>query len=306
MHSIQLGTFSPSVLLTVAAVTGTLAEAGLEVTEVPAKTSAHQFADLFDGRLDAAFTNPDNVLAYRCVAGNPLGRTGDVRVLGAVDRGLGLGLFTAPDVAGPDVAGPARGGRLGVDVPGSGFAFIAFELLARAGLVRDTDYEVLSLGSTPKRAQALVEGAVDTTVLNAGYDLFAEARGAHRIASVTEIGPYAGTVLCATADGIAAHGDALAALLRVTSTVAWELAAGRHREVALAAVTDRLGLTGPSAERHLATLTDPAQGLVPDGRLTREELDTVVYLRNRHSRSDTPVTAEKALDSGLVDTSLLS
>lgn len=301
MHSIQLGTFSPSVLLTVAAVTGTLAEAGLEVTEVPAKTSAHQFADLFDGRLDAAFTNPDNVLAYRCVAGNPLGRTGDVRVLGAVDRGLGLGLFTAPGVA-----EPAHCGRLGVDVPGSGFAFIAFELLARAGLVRDTDYEVVSLGSTPKRAQALVEGKVDTTVLNAGNDLFAEARGAHRIASVTEIGPYAGTVLCATADGIAAHGDALATLLRVTSTVAWELAAGRHRDVALAAVTDRLGLTGPSAERHLAILTDPAQGLVPDARLTRDELDTVVYLRNRHSRSDTTVTAEEALDSGLVDTSLLS
>ncbi|WP_326834828.1 hypothetical protein VSH64_07845 [Amycolatopsis rhabdoformis] len=300
MHSIQLGTFSPSVLLSVATTTGALVEAGLEVTEVPAKTSAHQFADLFEGRLDAAFTNPDNVLAYRCVAGNPLGRTGDVRVLGAVDRGLGLGLFTAPGST-----GLSSGGRLGVDVPGSGFAFIAFELLARAGLVRDTDYDVVSLGSTPKRARALIEGTVDTTVLNAGNDLVAEAQGAHRVASVTEIGPYAGTVLCATADGIAEHGTALAALLGVTSTLARELAAGQHRQVALAAITDRLGLTGASAERHLAILTDPAQGLVPDARLTREELDTVVFLRNRHSRAATPVTAAEALDSGLVDESLL-
>ncbi|WP_432854061.1 ABC transporter substrate-binding protein [Amycolatopsis sp. CA-161197] len=300
MRSIKLGTFSPSVLLSVAAATGALVEARLEVTEVPAKTSAHQFEDLFEGRLDAAFTNPDNVLAYRCVPGNPLGRTGDVRILGAVDRGLGLGLFTAPGVA-----GPARGGRLGVDVPGSGFAFIAFELLARAGLVRDTDYEVVSLGSTPKRARALVEGTVDTTVLNAGNDLVAEAQGARRVASVTEIGPYAGTVLCATADGIATHADALAALLTVTSAVARQLATGRHREIALTAVTERLGLMGPSAERHLAILTDPAIGLVPDARLKHAELDTVVYLRNRHSRAATPVTAEEALRSGLVDSSLL-
>jgi hypothetical protein len=286
MRTIQLGTFSPSVLLSIAAAVGLLDDADLDVREVPAKTSAHQFTDLFDGRLDAAFTNPDNVLAYRCVQNNPLGRTGDVRILGAIDRGLGLGLYAAP--------GTARANKLGVDVPGSGFAFIAYELLARAGR---TDYEVINLGSTPKRAKALVEGIVDVTVLNAGNDLVAEAQGARRLASVTEIGPYAGTVLAATADGIARHRDALAELLTVTATVARELAAGKHREVALAAIADRLGLTGTSAERHLAILVDPAQGLVPDARLTRAELDTVAYLRNRHS--GTSVSIDEALAGGL-------
>jgi ABC-type nitrate/sulfonate/bicarbonate transport system substrate-binding protein len=286
VRTIQLGTFSPSVLLSVAAAIGLLDDADLDVREVPATTSAHQFADLFEDRLDAAFTNPDNVLAYRCVPDNPLGRTGDVRILGAVDRGLGLGLYAAPGRTAP-------GGRLGVDVSGSGFAFIAYEL------TRDADYEVISLGSTPKRVQALVDGVVDTTVLNAGNDLVAEAQGARRLASVTEIGPYAGTVLAATANGIARHRDALTALITVTATVARELAAGRHREVALTAIADRLGLTGTSAERHLAILVDPAQGLVPDARLTRAELDTVAYLRNRHS--DTSVSVDEALAGGLVD-----
>ncbi|QKV80763.1 ABC transporter substrate-binding protein [Amycolatopsis sp. Hca4] len=300
MHSIKLGTFSPSVLLSVAAATGQLRYAGLEVTEVPARTSAQQFADLFDGHLDAAFTNPDNVLAYRCVPGNPLGRTGDVRILGAIDRGLGLGLYTAPGVR-----APVRDSRLGVDVPGSGFAFIAFELLARAGLTRGIDYEVINLGATPKRARALIEGTIDTTILNAGNDLVAEAQGARRTASVTSIGPYAGTVLAATADGMARHATALGRLLEVTTTVARELAAGQHRDVALAAIADRLGLLGGAAEQHLTTLLDPAEGLVTDGLFTRAELDTVVHLRNRHSRAKAPVSAEQALADGLVDFSPL-
>ncbi len=290
MHTIRLGTFSPSVLLEVAAATGALAAAGLAVTETPARTSAQQFTDLFDGRLDAVFTNPDNVLAYRCVPTNPLGRTGDVRILAAVDRGLGLALFTGPD-------GLARGGTFGVDVPGSGFAFIGYELLARAGLSRDTDYKTEALGATPRRAQALIDGTIDATILNAGNDLLAEDRGARRIASVTEIGPYVGTVLAAVGDN---HN--IRTLLDVVSATARDIAAGRHADVTLTAIERRLNLTGATAARHLETLADPHQGLVTDGRLTRDDLSTVIDLRNRHAPGATALTVDDALASGLLQT----
>ncbi|QUQ65667.1 ABC transporter substrate-binding protein [Kutzneria sp. CA-103260] len=291
MHTIRLGTFSPSVLLAVATVTGALAAAGLDVAETPARTSAQQFTDLFDGRLDAVFTNPDNVLAYRCVPTNPLGRTGDVRILGAVDRGLGLALFTR----GPDTV---RGGTFGVDVPGSGFAFISYELLARAGLTRDVDYRVAALGATPRRARALIDGAIDGTILNAGNDLLAEDHGAQRVASVTTIGPYVGTVLAATGDGIDDH---LRTLLDVVSTTARDIVAGRHDKITLDAVERRLGLTGATAARHLETLADPRQGLVPDARLTSADLATVIDLRNRHAPGPTTLTVADVMASGLVD-----
>ena len=297
MHTIQLGTFSPSVLLEVATVTGALAAAGLTVVEHPATSSAQQFTDLFEGRLDAAFTNPDNVLAYRCVPDNPLGRTGDVRILGAVDRGLGLALFTG-------VGRTVRGGTLGVDVPGSGFAFVGYELLARAGLARDVDYRVEALGATPRRARALIDGAIDGTVLNAGNDLLAEHHGALRVAAVTEIGPYVGTVLAATGDSVVSNGDALSVLLDVAATTARALAGGRHVNVVTTAIERRLGLTGVTADRHRAILADPTQGLVADGILTREDLATVVDLRNRHARSRTTVTVDDALAGGLLDSLL--
>jgi ABC-type nitrate/sulfonate/bicarbonate transport system substrate-binding protein len=294
VRTIRLGTFSPPVLLEVARATGALAAAGLAVEESPATSSSGQFTDLFEGRLDAAFTNPDNVIAYRCVPDNPLGRIGDVRILGAVDRGLGLALFAGSGI-------PPRGGTLGVDVPGSGFAFIGYELLARAGLSRDVDYQVEALGATPRRARALIDGAIDCTVLNAGNDLLAEAHGAVRIASVTSIGPYVGTVLAATGDSVARNGEALSALLDVVAATAQALIAGQHVAIALAAIERRLGLSGAAALRHLDILTDAAQGLVPDGVLTSEDLSTAVGLRNRHAGSATTLSVDGVLAGGLLD-----
>jgi ABC-type nitrate/sulfonate/bicarbonate transport system substrate-binding protein len=302
MRTFRLGTFSPSVLVEVATVTGALAPAGLSVVEVPATSSPEQFTALFAGELDAVLTNPDNVLAYRCVPDNPLRRTGDVRILAAVDRGLGLALFSAPGVA--DV-GEVRGGTVAVDVPGSGFAFVTLELLRRRGLRAETDYTVTALGSTPRRARALLAGACDATVLNAGNDLVAESGGAHRIAPVTAIGPYAGAVLAATGAAVERDREVLRTLIGVLTRTAAAVIRGDHTELALAVARKRFGFGDDGALRYLRTLVDPDTGLVPDGRLTRADLATVVELRDRHRPADRPLTVESVIGSGLVDTSLL-
>src|SRR5215210_4589317 len=88
-----VGTFSPSVLLRVARRTGVLDRNDVVVEERPVPSAPGQFAALADGSLDAALTSPDNVVAYRFLPGNPLGRTLDVRIVAAVDRGLGLALY---------------------------------------------------------------------------------------------------------------------------------------------------------------------------------------------------------------------
>ncbi|MGH3390014.1 MAG: hypothetical protein ACRDOO_14185, partial [Actinomadura sp.] len=71
---LRLGLFSPSVVLGVASATGALDRAGLIIDEVPATSSSQQFTALLAGELDAVLTSPDNVLAYRGSAANPLGR----------------------------------------------------------------------------------------------------------------------------------------------------------------------------------------------------------------------------------------
>lgn len=258
-------------LVEVAARSGALASAGLTVEEIQVTSSRAQFAALFAGELDAVVTNPDNVVAYRCVADNPLGRTDDVRILAALDRGLGLALFGQP---GQTTAESLRGKVLGVDVATSGFAFVAYELLDRLNV---RDYTIVALGSTPRRGTALLSGHCAVTVLNAGTDLRTEAAGAHRLTGVTSIGPYVGAVLATVGD------TQLGLLPEVLLATSAELIDGKHAGIAIEAAQRRLDLDAANAARYLEILTDPAQGLVPDGRMTRADMQTIVELRNRHS-----------------------
>jgi ABC-type nitrate/sulfonate/bicarbonate transport system substrate-binding protein len=289
---VRLGVFSPSVVLGVAEACGALAEAGLHVEEIPVTSSSQQFALLLAGGLDAVFTSPDNVLAYRGSAANPLGRTADVRILAAVDRGLGLSLFHGPRISGLSGLSGLRGGVLGVDVPTSGFAFVAYELLARHGLRYGADYEVRPLGTTPMRATALVEGQCDLTVLNAGSDLRAEAAGCTRLSRASSLGPYLGTVLAAPAGGTAALG----ALTEVLLETARSLVEGRLAEPAASVIRARLGLDPEDVLRHLQIMADRDEGLVPGGRVDPGSLGTLRWLRSRYGGGQ---GAEP--DPGLVD-----
>jgi ABC-type nitrate/sulfonate/bicarbonate transport system substrate-binding protein len=269
--SIRLGTFTPSVLLRVARRTGRLADAGLDVTESAVPSSPGQFAALLDGSLDAVLTSPDNVLAYRYSPTNALDRTADARIVSAVDRGMGLGLYATTDAAG------LRGATFGVDVPGSGFAFAMYALAESVGLDR-ADYQIVALGSTPKRLRALLAGQCAATMLNAGNELHAEAAGLVPLATVKQtLPPYLGTVLAVVGDA----GPAAELGRVLTGTAAAIVAGGLDAEV-VAEARAALDLPEDLALRYLARLRDPAEGLVPDGAVDPDSIRTLVDLRRRY------------------------
>lgn len=267
------GTFSPSVPLRTARRLGLLARHGLDVTERPVPSSPAQFRALLDGALDAALTSPDNVIAYRFVPGNPLGATADVRIVAGVDRGLGLALYARPGITS---AGGLRGASIGVDVPGSGFALALYALLESLGLGRG-DYEVVALGSTPRRLDALLAGGCDATMLNAGNELRAEDAGAVRIAGVPR--PYVGTVLAMAGEARRDIVHALAAALRETVQ---EIVAGGADRVAAEEAAEALGLTAPLAARYVRRLKDADEGLIPDGAVDLAALEAAIALRRCH------------------------
>lgn len=292
MTTLTLGVFSPSVLLDVARSTGRLADADLDVRDVPVPSSPAQFTSLRDGEYDAVFTSPDNVLAYRFLPGNPLGELLDVEIVAGVDRGLGLCLGVKPGVT--DV-GELSGGRLGVDVPTSGFAFVAYALLEKLGLSRD-DYEIVTLGSTPKRAKALSSDGCDVTVLNAGNELTARASGCTLLADVTQLGPYLGTVV-ARLKGAPESVDRLVAVLGETARAV--LAGELDAEVNEASAR-LLNLEPEFAAEHVAVLHDPLRGLIPDGKIDVESLTTLVNLRQRFLPAAQLDTVLDRLDEVLV------
>ncbi|MFI6531918.1 hypothetical protein ACIBHY_05675 [Nonomuraea sp. NPDC050547] len=271
--SLTLGAFSPSVPLRVCRRLGLLDAYGLTVAEEPVASSPAQFRALLDGRVDAVLTSPDNVLAYRFTAGNPLGETADVRIVSAVDRGLGLGLYAHPALHLPT---PSRPVTAGVDVPGSGFAFGLYTLMEHVGL---REYRVEAMGSTPRRLEALLAGRCEVTMLNAGNELIAEDRGMVRLAGLAEVcGPYLGTVLAAKGPDLVAA-RALAGALREACD---RILAGTADALVLEEAGAALGLTDPPARRYLRRLKDPLEGLIPGGAVDQGALRTVLGLRLRH------------------------
>ena len=275
-QDITVGTFTPSFLIALARSDGRFAEAGLHVIEEPVTSSPQQFRSLAAGEYDVVFTNPDNVIAYQFVHDNPLGELLSLRIFAGIDRGLGLGLYR-----GAHVDPSTRPVHLGVDVATSGFAFVAYEVLARQGISPE-ETTTTNLGATPRRADALIEGSCDYTILNAGNELRAAARGCALVEPVTAIGPYLGTVLAAmrTEDGAAlAAQDRFRAVLE--DTIMSVLSGFRDADV-LAAVQELLGLDDDSARRHLWSIKDLSTGLVPGVKVDVASITTVVALRKRH------------------------
>jgi hypothetical protein len=278
---LRIGTFTPSLLIDIARSTGRLDRAGLEVIETPVPSSPAQFRSLEAGEFDVVMTSPDNVLAYRFLSANPLQRNLPVEILAGVDRGLGLSLCLAPSVT--NIA-DVRGRVVGVDVPGSGFAFVAFALLEGAGLGKD-DYTIESLGSTPRRAAALAEGTCAATVLNAGNELRAIAAGCRVVSTVADVGPYLGTVMAAmSADDPEITGPR-ERLAEVVIDTAHDVVAGQLHGEVLEAAGRLLGLAEPQAQAHLDCLLDPTHGLITDGRVDESSINTLINLRRRHSPS---------------------
>jgi ABC-type nitrate/sulfonate/bicarbonate transport system substrate-binding protein len=283
MHpaTLHVGTFTRSLLLDLARSTGRLERAGLDVQETQVVSSPAQFAALEAGELDIVLTSPDNVLAYRFLTQNPLGRNLPVEIVAAIDRGLGLSLCTAPSVS--EVTA-VRGGIVGVDVPESGFAFVAFALLDASGL-EPGDYTVESLGSTPRRATALIEGRCLATVLNAGNELRAEGAGCRVVSRVADVGPYLGTVVAAIES---TDPDVRGLRLRFVDVLletSQEILDGRWEAEVIEAATRLLDLDAEGARAHRDCLLDPVRGLVPGGAVDGASIDTLIDLRRRYRPS---------------------
>ncbi|HEY4023820.1 MAG TPA: PhnD/SsuA/transferrin family substrate-binding protein [Pseudonocardiaceae bacterium] len=290
MRTLGLGYFSASPVLAVARARGLFARAGLRIEAEPVTSSPAQFRSLRDGDYHLVLTSPDNVAAYRFGTANALGGQLDTRIIRAVDGGLGLSLLGAAGVHGVD---DLRGGVIGVDVSDSGFAFALYELLASNGLRRGTDYEIVELGSTPRRAEALRAGRCDATLLNGGLVLAAQRDGLVNLGRISDVvRPYLGTVLAATGRWLDTDRAIARRFCDVWQQAVTALLAAEHEIAPLLADVFHLSIEEIPAIRTL--LNDPAEGLVPDGAVVPAALDNVLHLRARYGRQE--ATAE-----GLVD-----
>jgi ABC-type nitrate/sulfonate/bicarbonate transport system substrate-binding protein len=302
---LRVGYFSRSVVSRVARERGLFERHGLLVSEEPVPSSPSQFRSLLAGDLDLVLTSPDNVAAYRLTEANPLAVRMDVRILLALDAGLGLSVMATPEV---QSIAQLRGRTVAVDVPSSGFALALFSIMERHGLRPERDFTLVSLGSTPGRREALVAGTCDATLLNAGHDIRAESAGFRRLARIADtLSPYLGTVLAATGpwlDGHATETRRFADAWLAATAITLDPAERGFVEPLLA---DELTLDRREAGVAYAMLQSSRDGLVPDGRVDSDRLLTVLATRAAFGGPDTGVDPSEAgiASSGIVDRRLL-
>lgn len=301
---LTLAYFSRSVVVEIATQRHIFDRHGLEVDTVPVNSSAHQFQLLRDGQCDLALTSPDNVAAYRGSEHNPLGQRLDVRMLLALDSGLGLSVMAR---AGISDLSELAGKVIGVDVPQSGFALALFGILSRAGLEAGTDYEVISLGSTPQRRDALADGRCDATLLNAGHDIAAELTGCRRLARVTDTYfPYLGAVLASTGPWVEADHSRGLRFVAAWLEAVKEILDPAQRAAIISLTAETLGLPVEAAERFYDVLISRREGLVPSGTVDRHALGTVLALRAERGAVQPGSDGTPAGFDGLVDNRLLT
>lgn len=273
-QTLRLGIFSANVVAEWAGQHGVFAAHGLAVEQVPVASSPAQFTSLVAGEYDAVLTSPDNVATYVLNEHNPLRRRLDLQILRAVDRGSRLSLVGGPHVARvADLAGR----RFAVDVPTSGFAFVGFALLSRAGLEPGRDYEVVTAGATPRRRQLLANGDFDATLLNAGHEIRAVRAGGHVLGVVSDVvHPYLGTVIATRAD---VDNPALHALLAAWDDAERAVLAPENRAAVTALLEAQPDTDRDTADQMYATLHDPLHGVCAGGEVEPEAFEAVLRLR---------------------------
>ena len=247
---------------------GEFARHGIEVHWSAAPDSQTQLAELLRGGIDIAMTALDNIVARD---------EADLFAFLGATRGARASLMVTPEVRSfVDLKNRA----LAVDARASGYALVLMEMLRRAGLAA-TDYELISVGGSRERWQALQSGKVAGALLNAPQDAAAHAAGFMRLADAAQIiGPYQASVGAARRSWAAANADSLMRFIRAyVATVDW-LYEPANRAAAIELLQRRLAISAESAARSYDELLHPTRGsLSPRAAIDAEGVRTVLRLR---------------------------
>jgi ABC-type nitrate/sulfonate/bicarbonate transport system substrate-binding protein len=251
---------------------------GLDVQLAYTPTSGFLIASVLDGKVDIAFAVIDNVIAYQEGQGEAkIPDNPDLFAFMGGDGGF-VSIVAAPAVA---TVGDLKGKTVSVDAMTTGFAFVVRELVARSGLT-ESDVNFVRAGGTALRYRDLVAGKHEATLLRTPFELLAESRGYHRIASAETLGPYQGTVGLARRAWAREHEAALVGFLRAYKSATDWLYDPANREIAEALLVAHIrDMTPALAKRSYDLLLSPKGGLSRDLAPDVAGIRTVLQLRDK-------------------------
>jgi ABC-type nitrate/sulfonate/bicarbonate transport system substrate-binding protein len=255
---------------------------GVAVVVAETSNSVAQMTALSAGTCDIAMTGIDNIVAYVEGQGEaPIGAQPEFFAFMGSDTAF-LNLVAASDIGS---IGDLKGKVLSVDALTTGFAFVLLEILRRSGL-HPHDYEVVRLGGTAQRWQALREGKQDATLLSTPYNILARKAGLTQLArGIAVLGNYQGNVGAARRSWASANKAAVIGFIRAyVDAIDWLYDRANGAEAVRILCHELPDMTPELARQAYDELLDPEDGFFRNGRIDMDGVRTVLELRSRYAK----------------------
>ncbi len=268
---------------------GFFAKEGLKVTQDITPGSKQQMIDLMEGKYQFASTAFDNIVAY--TEGTIKLPNYDVVAI----MGLHFGMHSV--VARPEIKkySDLKGKVVAVDSPTSGYATVFYHIVKeKAGLEKDKDYTINSVGGTGARVKALKEGTAHVAMISSPEDMQLEDEGFTILGdAASEIGAFQGSTYAVRKSYAKDHPKEVESFVR--AMVAATDFVFSNKAGTIEVIKARIkGLSDADASKLYDRLTGPG-GLNKRAALNTKGMETVLKLRTIYGGA-APASAAKYID----------
>ncbi len=264
---------------------------GLKVTQDITPGSKEQMIDLMAGKYQFASTAFDNIVAYTEGEGTTKFPDYDVVAIMGVHSGMNS------VVARPEIKkySDLKGKVAAVDSPTSGYATVLYQIVKdKAGLEKEKDYTLNSVGGTGARVKALKDGTAHVAMISSPNDMQLKDEGFTILGDAAEeIGAYQGSAYAVRKSYAKDHAKEVDAFVRgivAATDFVFSNKAGTV-EVLKARIKN---LSDADASKLYDRLTGPG-GLNKRAALNTKGVDTVLKLRTVYGGAP-PASAAKYID----------
>ena len=261
---------------------------GLRVELTPTPNSVFQITNLVDGNFEIAGTAIDNVVAYQEGQGvAELSREPDLFAFMGAGQ-VNLGLTVQADIAGYS---DLKGTTLAVDALSTGFAFMLREMLEINGVGHD-EYELIPVGATKARLDALVAGEHAGALLNPPFTEFGEAAGLRVIDySQDALPPCQIGVMAACRGWAEANPEALGGFIRAELRAIDWITDPANAEAATETLQRNIpGMDLDSARGAMKIVLDPELGIAGSDEIDVAGVATILALRSKFGEPQKDLT----------------
>ena len=261
---------------------------GLNVEITPTPNSVFQITNLIDGNFEIAGTAIDNVVAYQEGQGvAELSRDPDLFAFMGAGQ-VNLGLTVQADIGGYS---DLKGTTLAVDALSTGFAFMLREMLEINGVGHD-EYELIPVGATKARLEALIAGDHAGALLNPPFTEFGEAAGLRVIDySQDALPPCQIGVMAACRGWAAANAPALEGFIRAELKAIDWITDPANAEAATETLQRNMpGMDWDGARGAMKIVLDPDLGIAGSDEIDQTGVATILELRSKFGEPQKDLT----------------